>query len=269
MLEPWTSTKVAIVRSPSRAYRQSTENDWNGSHNENARHDTDLLLGADAGGTDNVSVWFNQYAASPLFDPSPTTKSTSGYTRLAPNSVLAMAVDTLDKNDNKLRPDLVTGTKFAASGNFFVWFTQGSNNNEGYLPANYSPSQNYKTADNGDVQAVVTTDCGGGNMPDILVGTKSATAGQGSVEVWLSNDATTPTFTRDETISSIGGSLMGEVTGMVLADLDGDGDKDLVVVTHQSDYNGQLAVFENHGRTAGNRFRGDTVQNIAKQPVLT
>src|SRR5204863_8153787 len=96
-----------------------TENDWNGSHNENARHDTDLLLGADAGGTDNVSVWFNQYAASPLFDPSPTTKSTSGYTRLAPNSVLAMAVDTLDKNDEHRRPDLVTGTRFTASGNFF------------------------------------------------------------------------------------------------------------------------------------------------------
>src|SRR5262249_53422948 len=170
------------------------ENDWNGSHTENARRDVDLVLGADAGGTDNVSVWFNQYAASPLFDPTPTTKSTSGYTRLAPNSVLAMAVDTLDQNGERRRPDPVTGTRSTASGTFFVWFIQGTNNNEGYLPSNYNTGQNYRTADNGDVQAVATLDCGGGSMPDIIVGTKSATAGQGSVEVWLNNDAVTPTF---------------------------------------------------------------------------
>ena len=228
------------------------ENDWNGSHTENARQDQDLILGADAGSTDNVSVWFNRYPTSPLYNSTPT--GSDGYSRLAPNSVMCMVADTLDKNGTKARPDLVTGTKFTPGGNFFVWFMQGSNNNEGYLPTSYSPSQNYKTADNGDVQGVVTLDCGGGDMPDIVVGTKSATAGQGSLEVWLNNNATTPSFTRDETINTISGSLLGEVTGMVLADLDNDGDKDLVVCTHLSDYNGQLAVFENRGRTAGGRF---------------
>jgi prepilin-type N-terminal cleavage/methylation domain-containing protein len=230
------------------------ENDWNGGHTENARQDVDLILGADAGGTDNVSAWFNQYANSPLFDPSPTTHSGSGYTRLAPNSVMSMAVDTLDKNDNVKRPDLVTGTKFTAGGNFFVWYTQGTSNNEGYLPANYNTGQNYRTQDNGDVQAVATLDCGGGNMPDILVGTKGATAGQGSLEVWLNNNATTPSFARDETFTTIGGSIMGEVTGITLADLDNDGDRDLILCTHTSDYNGQMAVYENSGRTAGSRF---------------
>src|SRR6185369_1829528 len=39
-----------------------------------------------------------------------------------------------------------------------------------------------------------------------------------------------------------------------LADLDNDGDKDMIVCTRTSDYNGQLAVFENRGRTAGSRF---------------
>jgi len=228
------------------------EKDWNGGHTENARQDLDLILGADAGGTDNVSVWFNRYASSPLFNATPTDPD--GYTRLAPNSVMSMAVDTLDKNGDIRRPDLVTGTRFTAGGNFFVWFTQGSSNNEGYLPINYSPGQNYRTADNGDVQAVVTLDCGGGNMPDIIVGTKGATAGYGSVEVWVNDNNTTPTFTRDETFTTIGGTPMGEVTGMCLVDLDNDGDKDLIVVTHQNDFNGQMAVFENRGRTAGNRF---------------
>jgi hypothetical protein len=230
------------------------EKDWSGGHTDQAIHDTDLILGADAGGTDNISVWFNQYPAQKMFNAS------ADYARLAPNSVMSIAVDTLDKQNLSTtikRPDVVTGTKFTAGGNFFVWFTQGSSGNEGYLPLNYSPLQNYKTQDNGDVQAVATLDCGGGNMPDIIVGTKSATAGQGSIEVWLNNNASntnTLSFTRDETFTLIGGSIMGEVTGITLADLDNDGDKDLIVCTHTSDYNGQLAVYENAGRTAGNRF---------------
>jgi prepilin-type N-terminal cleavage/methylation domain-containing protein len=228
------------------------EKDWPGGHTDLAIHDTDLILGADAGGTDNISVWFNQYPASKLFNNLPD------YTRLAPNSVMALAADTLDKQNLSTyikRPDVVTGTKFTAGGNFFVWYTQGTSGNEGYLPLNYSVGQNYKTQDNGDVQAVATLDCGGGNMPDIIVGSKSATAGQGSIEVWLNNNSNgNPSFARDETFTLIGGSIMGEVTGIALADLDNDGKKDLIVVTHQSDYNGQLAVFQNVGRTAGNRF---------------
>jgi hypothetical protein len=108
-------------------------------------------------------------------------------------------------------------------------------------------------------------------MPDIVVGTKSPTAGQGSIEVWLNNDATTPTFTRDEIFTSAGIPLLGEVTGMVLVDLDNDGDKDLVVTTRTADYNGQLCLFENAGRTAGARFvlrstqllNGDTPTSVA------
>ena len=228
------------------------EKDWSGGHTDQAIHDTDLILGADAGGTDNISVWFNQYPSPKIFNSNPD------YARLAPNSVMALAADTLDKQNlstNIKRPDIVTGTKFTAGGNFFVWYTQNTSGNEGYLPLNYSAGQNYKTQDNGDVQAVATLDCGGGNMPDIIVGTKSATAGQGSIEVWLNNNSNSvPSFARDETFTLIGGSIMGEVTGITLADLDNDGKKDLIVCTHTSDYNGQLAVYQNVGRTAGNRF---------------
>ena len=47
-------------------------------------------LGADAGGTDNIAVWFNEYNNNPLFDSNPT------YTRNAPQSVLSMALEKLD-----------------------------------------------------------------------------------------------------------------------------------------------------------------------------
>jgi prepilin-type N-terminal cleavage/methylation domain-containing protein len=244
--------KLTANRVLSLAAADVIEQDWTGKKFNEARADQDLILGADAGATDNVSVWFNRFAQNPLFNATPTHPD--GYSRLAPNSVMAMAVDTLDKNDNRARPDLVTGTKYAINGNFFVWFTQGSSNNEGYFPTSYSPGRNYLTSDQGDVQSVVTLDCGGGNMPDIIVGTKSPIAGQGSVEVWLSDDATTPAFTRDETFNSIYSTILGEVNSMTLADMDNDGDKELLVATRTSDYNGQMLVFDNVGRSAGARF---------------
>ncbi len=228
------------------------EADWNGKKTNEARADHDLILGADAGSTDNVSVWFNLFANSPLFANPPN--NSEGYSRLAPNSVLAMAVDTLDQIDNTRRPDLVTGTRFSAAGNFFVWFTQGSNNNEGYLPTSYSPGGNYMTANAGDVTAVVTMDVGGSGHPDIIVGTKSPTPGQGSIEVWLSSGTASPTFSRDETISMAYSSILGEITGMTLSDMDNDGDRDLIVSARTSDFNGQMFVFENAGRSAGARF---------------
>lgn len=233
------------------ASRDLIEKDWNGNQTQNARRDADLVLGADAGGTDNVSVWFNNYAATPLFNPSAT------YSRLAPNSVMAMAVDTLDKSAPVARPDLVTGTKSSVSGNFFVWLNQGSNNNEGYFPTSYSTGMNYRTYDGGDVQAVLTADVAGGAMPDILVGTKSPVADRGTVEIWQSSDATTPTFSRIEIYPSIGGipgAKLGEVTAMAMADFDGDGVRDLVLGTRTSEFTGQVVFLQGLGKLTTPKF---------------
>ena len=246
---PLTANRVLCLAS-----NDLIESDWNGSHTENARQDQDIILGSDTGGSDQVSVWFNQYDSTPTFDTNPT------YARSAPNAVLAMSVDSLDQNTPfRIRPDLVTGTKITASGNFFVWFNQSSKNNEGYFPSTYSPGKNYKTTDQGDVQALVTLDCAGGagaDMPDIVVGTKSPTANQGSIEVWKSDNAVTPTFTRDGVYTTLGGggSSIGEVTSMVAADIDGDGKKDLVVGTRTGSYSGQIAFFKGASKSTTPHF---------------
>jgi len=219
------------------------EKDWSSSP-ASAHKDADIVLGADANGVDQVSVWFNQWNSSPLF----TTTSSTYYTRSAPNAVMAMALDSLDSQNPVARLDLVTGTKSAATGNFFVWINQGSSNNEGYFPTAYTSA--YQTLDRGDVQAVLTGDIAGNataDQPDIIVGTKGPTAGQGSIEVWRNSNGVNPTFTRDDVYPPAGGMLpgaLGEVTCMQLVDMDGDGVKDLVVGTTLGTYRGQVVFFK-------------------------
>lgn len=242
-----------IVLNASRVLSLASRDLWEKQGSDNAgngaRQDADIVLGADAGGTDNVSVWYNQYDNTPLFDPNPS------YTRNAPQSVMAVALDTLDSGAPKVRPDLVSGCKKAASGNFFVWFNQNSGGNEGYFPSSYS--QAYTTTDLGDVQSVLTLDCAGpstNDQVDIIVGTKSPTANHGSVELWQSNNASTPTFSRLDTYPTGGGlaaGSMGEVQCMALADVNGDGKKDLIIGTKTGNYTGQLLIFRNNGKSGG------------------
>jgi hypothetical protein len=241
------------------------EKDWNGNQTHNRRMDTDLVLGADAAGTDQLSVWFNGYDNTPLFNPNPT------YTRTAQGSVLSIALDSLDNTASwRLRPDIATGTVNAASGNFFVWLNQGSGSNEGYVPTTASLA--YRTQDMGDVQSILSYDCAGGVMPDLIVGTKSPTANQGTIEVWQNSDAASPTFSRQEIYppnGAIPGNALGEVTAMALADFDGDGARDLVVGTKTGSYSGQLLFFKHVSRVNGARFIYQCGYTLANDAVTS
>ena len=259
------ASRVLSLASRDLMEKQGSDNGGNG-----ARLDQDIVLGADAGGTDNVSVWYNQYDNTPIFDAAPV--SPSGYTRNAPQSVLAVALDTLDTGSPKVRPDLVTGTKKAAAGNFFVWFNQNSGGNEGYFETTYNSA--YTTTNLGDVQSVLTLDCAGAaanDQVDIIVGTKSPTLNQGSIELWQSDNAVTPTFSRLDTYPTAGGLLagfLGEVNTMALADMNADGKKDLIVGTKTGTYTGQLMIFRNNGKSAGTS-RFTLAQSFALAGVVT
>lgn len=241
------------------------EKDWNGNQTQNRRMDTDLVLGADAAGADQLSVWFNQYDTTPLFSANPT------YARTAQGSVLSIALDSLDNTASwRMRPDIATGTVNASSGNFFVWLNQSSGSNEGYVPATANLA--YRTQDMGDVQSILTYDCAGGVMPDLIVGTKSPTANQGTIEIWQNSDAASPTFTRQEIYppnGAIPGNALGEVTAMALADFDGDGARDLVVGTRNGTYSGQLLFFKFVSRVNGARFVYQCGYDLANDAVTS
>lgn len=231
------------------------EKDWNGNQVSRRGGDADLVLGADNLSTDQVSVWFNQYDSTPLFNAS------RDYYRAAPQAVTALSVDRMDEGNPSLqaeRNDLVTGTRYAASGNLFVWLMQNTSGNEGILPT--SPTRSYTTPDLGDVQSVITADVAGtSNSPDardILVGTKSPTAWTGNVYLYLSSGGTSPAYARIESYPMAGDVYtMGEVSSMALADLDNDGLKDLVVGARTGTYTGKVHVFKNLGRTSSPRFK--------------
>ncbi len=234
------------------------EKDWPGTQTQNRVRDLDLVLGSDANGSDQISVWFNRYDSNPLFNAAPD------YSRSAAGGVLSIAVDTLDAGANlaRERADVVTGTDGGSSkSNFFVWLTQSSSGNEGYLPA--APTRSYQTKDRGDVTALVTGDLSGASTApdgvDIVVGTASRNSGHGTIELWQNTNQATPDWKQIEIYPNVGGfpnKALGEVTAMALADFDGDGLRDLVVTarTIGSSYSGQLIFMKNMGKAASPVF---------------
>jgi prepilin-type N-terminal cleavage/methylation domain-containing protein len=234
------------------------EHDWPGTQTQNRVRDLDLVLGSDANGSDQISVWLNHYDSNPLFTGAPD------YDRSATGGVLSIAIDTLDTGANlaRERGDMVIGTDGSgAKENFSVWLTQNSSGNEGYLAS--TPTRSYQTKDRGLVYAVVTGDLSGASAApdgvDILVGTASRFSGKGSIELWRNTNAATPDWKQIEIYPQSGSfpnKALGEVTAMALADFDGDGLRDLAVAarTISGNYSGQLFFLKNMGKTASPVF---------------
>lgn len=226
------------------------ENDGSGG-SPSTRGDMDLLMSGSLFGNGYLGAAVNAWTsgATPF-------SSVSGTLYLTGSTPYAVIADTLRRGSSPRCPDWVMGTN--DGNNFEIWMRTGSS-----MPT--GKTRHYKTSDEGQVYSLAAIDCSGGTQLDLLVGTRSST-GRGTVEVWQSDDATTPNYTRQEvypTAGSVPGSRFGEATSLVLADMDGDGDKDLLIGTSTGTYSGEVVIMENMGRTNGNRFRYKNIITFA------
>jgi prepilin-type N-terminal cleavage/methylation domain-containing protein len=228
------------------------EKDWAGGDNQydaKSHKDIDLVLGSEWVSNPNISVWWNQYPASTLFNATPS------YQVNAQSSALSLAIGPLNVGLEPRRPDVVTGLKSYVAGNIAVWLTQDGSGNFGVLPSLLSVPPGpvyYQTSDHGDVNCVVLNYMDPGTTLDMVVGTRT-TDNTGTIEVWTNNGA--GAFTQQEVYPTGGGfSNLGQVKGIALADLDADGDSDMVVVTRTGYAAGKLHIVERTGNTNNSRF---------------
>ncbi|MBI5170067.1 MAG: VCBS repeat-containing protein [Candidatus Eisenbacteria bacterium] len=236
------------------------ENDAGGTA-PNTKGDQDLVYVATVLGVPYLNYVTNGWTAGGT--PFSSTSTVAAYLGTTPYSVFA---DTLRRGSTPRAVDLVPG--LTGSNNIELWLRTGTS-----IPTTYL--RRLGTGDGGRVLQVRALDCSGGTQIDLIVGTRT-TSGRGTVEIWQSDDATSPGYGRQETYpsaASIPGSRMGEAQQISLADMDRDGDKDMVIATSTGTYSGEVIVLDNIGRTNGSRFRYRNMFTLStdnpKQMALT
>lgn len=218
------------------------ENDGSGAQ-PHTRGDADLVIISTVFG---IPLW--GYFPNNWTSGSAPFASVSGSYTILGAAAYSLHADSLRRGSTSRAPDLLFGT--SSSSNIQVWART-------LTTIMSSVTRKFDTADKGNVPAIVTLDCSGGSQVDLLVGTRTS-SGRGTIEVWQSDDATNPDYSKQETYpsgASIPGSTMGEVQQLALADMDQDGDRDLVIATATGTYSGEVIVLDNIGRTNGSRFR--------------
>lgn len=218
------------------------ENDGSGV-TPNTKGDQDLVYVASYFG---LPLWV--YTANNWTSGGTPFSSVSSTSTSLGATAYSLYADSLRKGATSRAPDLVAGV--SGSSNVEVWAHTGS-----LIPT--SALRRFGTTDAGRALAVRALDCSGGAQLDLIVGTRSS-GNKGTVEIWQSDDATSPTYTKQEvypSAASVPGGKMGEAQQIALADMDRDGDKDMVISTSTGSKSGEVIVLDNIGRTNGSRFR--------------
>lgn len=208
-----------------------------GNLGEDGNHDQDIVLGtALAGGIGNMLIFYNAWenSATPvheLFNSEPAYRRDAGY------NINAMTRRDLSGDGI---PDVITGLDVSTERNVQVWMTE----EEGVLSTN--PAYSFSTDGSHEAMDVKLSDLDGDGNDDLVVGFKSPFGGSGGFEVFrgMGNGDFMPAqfilqARRDDEVP------LGEIWAVETGDIDGDGDEDIIIGSHDTPYSGYIDIYEN------------------------
>lgn len=208
---------------------------------EDDLRDDDIVLGtALAGGIGNMLVFQNKREntttpVTELFDADPTYRRDAGY------NINAMRAFDYSGDGT---PDVVSGLDVGTDPNVQFWLTETG----GVLST--SPDVVYHAGGFNEVMDIRLVDLDGDGQLDMLVGLKSSFGVyKGAVVVYkgYGGNSFMPAYTIS-TAGATGALEIGDVWAVGSGDIDGDGDQDMVIGSHETEYTGCIDVYTN---TAG------------------
>jgi len=219
----------------------------------------DIITGLAAKPSGNIAIWMTQNTSSNEGQLVSATSTPTGPTLYQTN-------DNGDANQVLLTDcaggpalDLIVGTKSTAySGTLEVW--RGAGNGTFSRDEIYPPQGNLPGGTLGEVKAMTLADVTGDGVSDLMVGTRTGD-GQGMIHIMRINSRSSGN--RYRAVNNY--SVVGEVTSLVMSDVDGDGVLDMVVGTRISSVAGNVQLW----RGLGSGSFAYVTAYVAPGPVLS
>jgi type II secretory pathway pseudopilin PulG/uncharacterized protein (DUF2141 family) len=206
---------------------------------EDEKNDMDIVLGtALAAGFGNMLVFHNNWetSATPiseLFDSDPIYRREAGEN-----------INTLSRFDfsEDGTPDILSGLNISTERNVQIWFTGAG----GVLSV--TPDVAYYSSGLNVVMDGKLADLDLDGVTDLVVGLRSPVGTAGGFETFLGSGS--GVFTSREyitTAGSLGDINLGQIWAVETGDVDRDGDQDIIVGSHITDYSGYIDIYLNTG----------------------
>ena len=210
---------------------------------EDDMYDQDIVLGtALATGIGNMLVFHNNWQSSTtpigeLFDHDPTYRRDAGHN-----------INTMRRYDvsGDGTPDILSGLDNSTGNNIQIWFT-GAN---GELST--TPDIAYNTEGLTEVMDCKLADFNLDGHSDLVAGLKSPFGYIGAFEVFSGSGGGTYSSVQYVTTAGSEDEVdLGAIWAVETADIDGDGDQDIIVGSHTSNYTGYIDIYRNTGYASG------------------